>query len=139
MSITRLMICSLSSLPGESKIERSPEYGVLVLRCSDCCVAAFCDVAVMQENGRTRTTITLRRLSIMDSFSLFQSSRPPGLRCLQRAFIGINSKTDIAPELAVIGRVRSTSTRGNQWSIDLNAPKFLQQDPVAAEIAWVHK
>jgi hypothetical protein len=64
--------------------------------------------------------------------------RDPRLRCRQRAFIGINSKTDIAPELAVIGRVRSTSTRGNQWSIDLKPPKFLK-DPVAAEIAWVHK
>src|ERR1700751_2728329 len=31
MSITRL-ICSLSSRPGVSKIERSPVYGVLVLR-----------------------------------------------------------------------------------------------------------
>src|SRR6267378_2760039 len=39
MSMTRL-ICSLSSLPGESKMERSPVYGLLVLRCSDCCVAA---------------------------------------------------------------------------------------------------
>ena len=65
MSITRL-ICSLSFLPGESKMERSPVYGVLVLRCSDCCVAAFCDSAVMQENGRSRTTIRLRRLSMMD-------------------------------------------------------------------------
>jgi hypothetical protein len=108
----------------------------------------FCDVRIAVSlhfasggyagEWQEQDTITLRRISIMDSFSLFQSRQPPGLRCLQRAFIGINSKTDIAPELAVICRVRSTSTRGNQWSIDLNAPKFLK-DPVAAEIAWVHK
>src|SRR5258707_13237340 len=65
MSITRL-ICSLSSLPSESKMERSPVYGVLVLRCSDCRVTALCDLAVMHWNCRSRTTTTLSRFNMMD-------------------------------------------------------------------------
>jgi len=66
MSMTRL-IRSLSSLPGESKMERSPVYGLLVLRCSDCSVAAFCNLALMQKNCRSRRTIRLSRLNMMDS------------------------------------------------------------------------
>src|SRR6266496_1336840 len=63
MSITRL-ICNLSSLPGESKIERSPVYGSLVLRCSLGCGAGDCDRAVAHWNCRSRTKTKPRRLDI---------------------------------------------------------------------------
>src|SRR6516225_7039993 len=62
MSITR-SICNLSSRPGESKIERSPVYGVLVLRVSlDCCcrVAVVRHAATGRKKHQTRKRIQQR-------------------------------------------------------------------------------
>jgi hypothetical protein len=60
-------------------MDRSPVYGVLVLRCSDCRATALCDLAVMHWNCRSRTTTTLSRLNMMDSIlnaSLFRCRIP---------------------------------------------------------------
>src|ERR1700722_7930466 len=61
MSSTRL-ICSLSSRPGESKIDKSPVYGLLVLRGWVCEVDASCADENHVIADRT-IAITTRRLN----------------------------------------------------------------------------